>query len=172
MDLLPTVDPSLALLPSSPGSFCGRTLPNTTTPFFFAEDKDYIKFLDGHAKNCNDETLGEGEVENPDDACRQSVQKGACHLAFPKCDPAAKGQSVKGTPVAMCASFCTNERTACRTVGSAFGHRESIQKSCEGDPWVNAAGPSPLCTGDASALRGAGTALAAAAVAVAWLLRA
>ena len=73
---------------------------------------------------------------------------------FPMCDPNADGAAdSKGTPLPICESFCVNERTACRTVGSAFGHKETIRRGCAGSPWVAVnedgtvgKGPSTTCT--------------------------
>jgi len=83
--------------------------------------------------------------EDLDDDCKSGVRRGACYLAFPKCDSDDK-------PLATCKSFCENERIACRTLNSNFGTRDMIEGYCGGPDWYPGVGPSPECTGASKSL--------------------
>ena len=96
--------------------FCARQLQNST---FSLGD------LDASAKLCV-----QGTPWQEGTACWDTVARGACAFAFPRCAADAAGGAPAALPV--CTHQCVAERAACRTWGSSFGSLEGIRRMCEG----------------------------------------
>ena len=70
--------------------------------------------------------------------CLNNIQgKWRVTLVFPQCDTG-------NVPLGTCSSFCIEERTGCRSVGSTYGHRDYLTSNCENDGRFS---NDKLCTG-------------------------
>ena len=128
---------------------CVRNLTNAT---YAGETEDEsMKRLDDDAQDCStrEGKNAESGFTGTSFDCANSLKLGSCHFAFPKCSPASVGVR---QPLAICKSFCANERKACRTLQSGRGHSEAIEAGCTGPDWVDAVGPSDKCTSASPAL--------------------
>ena len=120
------------------GFFCPRAFPGLNLSI-----TAQISALDTHAKTCVEGLLPhEKPLESRDlymQECLASMVRGACYIAFPQCKD--------DNPQGICQSFCVNERRGCRSIGSTYGHLDSIKAACAEPPWLPYDGPSALCTG-------------------------
>lgn len=103
----------------------------------------YRRHLDNHAAACADDLPELAEFQSGTD-CHTTIEKGSCHIAFPKCH----AETDELLPI--CKSFCVNEVRGCRTEGSMFGPTNVIEEGCTGYPWADFDGPHPECTGAAT----------------------
>ena len=128
--------------------FCGRKLTINQSSIAAGNITGYdwyIGFLASTANGCVDSTIwkerdGAG-YETSD--CHNAIMQGACSMLFPKCD-------ANDEPLPVCRSVCQNERLSCRRSGSNFGTLNEIRDACSGDPFVDDAYPSDVCTGRGS----------------------
>jgi len=155
-------------------SFCGRFV---TYPFCERQLQNRsfsLADLDDSAKLC---VLGTPWTEGT--GCWETVARGACAFAFPRCVAAPGGSassssssssSSSAVALPVCKGQCVAERTTCRTWGSAFGSKDTIRKGCAGSQYLDAEAGSALCSAAAPSARArapwelAGPALAAAVV--------
>ena len=118
-------------------TFC----PRKFTGVNHSDTVEYIKFLDDHAKKCTDGTITmDFEKANPVEhkrSCLNNIQAGACYIVFPRC-------GTGDVPFGTCSSFCIEERTGCRSLGSTYGHRDYLKSNCENDGRFS---NDKLCTG-------------------------
>lgn len=116
-----------------------------------APQDDEIDYVDG--------IFPEGDWDEGSD-CYDDAMRGACYFAFPMCDKSTLVSDVSqnsdvapaGDALPICYEHCIRERTQCRTVGSAFGSRQQIEKECGGGVWSLEELGSGLCTGAGSTL--------------------
>jgi hypothetical protein len=120
--------------------FCPRKLKGWNG----TSTSDFIKQLVNDAFNCWDTTVWEEDTE-----CDKTIKRGACYTAFPRCEQTGMNQT---EPKKICRSYCENERKICRTLKSAWGPNEHIAIVCAEEPYVDAEGPSKICTGTGSNL--------------------
>ena len=120
------------------GFFCPRAFPGLNLSV-----TAQISALDTHAKTCVEGLLPKEKPSESQELyvqeCYATMIRGACYIAFPQCKD--------DKPQAICQSFCVNERRGCRTLGSTYGHQDSIKAACAEPPWLPYDGPSELCTG-------------------------
>lgn len=103
---------------------------------------DEVAAMDAAARKCFASTPWAAES-----SCGRVVARGSCYFMFPRCNEAGVG-------LPICRSFCENERRECRQPGSNLGSRTEIRDVCAGSPFVDATGPSSLCTGGGPGSRG------------------